>query len=138
MQGCDSGWCHNDNHAQAEPRSRVTSRIAVSHCRSCRTLTWWADEVRADPWDALATAFGEARVIDRLPGVAAPGTEVLVCRQPPGTSTSWLPARTWLEAAPDLFVARDGRQLLISSPSVDLRAVFGDRPSTTRPALCPA
>jgi hypothetical protein len=97
-------------------------------CPRCRTVAWSIDGRTLDPWEAVAVAFGGATVLDRLPAVGAPGNEVLVCRPTAPTRLAWLPARRWVAAAPDLFVTKQGRVLLITSPSPVLGEVLGEEP----------
>jgi hypothetical protein len=138
MRSCDNEQRDPHSHIQAGPQARVTSRVSVTVCPHCLGVTWWLDEAVTDPWDAVAAVFGEATVVDRLPAVAAPGYEVLICRQPPRAGMGWLPIYTWLEAAPGLFMAREGRHLLITSPHLDLSIVFRSGAPVRRTAPTPA
>lgn len=96
---------------------RVADGLVAAVCPQCRTITWWLEGNTIDAWDGATTSFGHSTILERLPAVGAPGPEVVVCRPPVGTRLAWLPARRWFEAAPQLFVAREGRRLLISSPN---------------------
>jgi hypothetical protein len=101
-------------------------------CPRCRTVDWTIAGRAVDPWEAVEVAFGGATVLERLPAVGAPGTEVLVCRPGPGIRLAWLPGRRWVAAAPDLFVTKQGRVLLITSPNPALGDVLAQEP--LRPA----
>lgn len=113
--------------------------MAVSICGECGAVMWWDREGRRhDAWEATRATFGQAPVLSRLPAVGAPGPEVLVCRAPAGVRLAWMPERVWLESAPELYVARDGRRFLIASPSCDLSAVLEGVARPVRSARSPA
>lgn len=95
----------------------VTREIEIVACARCGTIEWFRSGAAIEPFDGMADVFGEFDLVATLPGVSAPGREVLLYKAPRGVSRSLLaalPSRTWLEAAPGLAVSHDGRHLLVS------------------------
>ncbi len=96
---------------------QVTSDVEVAACASCRTVDWFRDGSAIAAFDGMAAVFGAFDLVATLPGVSAPGHEVLLYRVPRSSSRTLLralPVRVWLEAAPGLAIAHDGRHLLVS------------------------
>lgn len=86
---------------------------------------WAVDGEPLDPAEGLARAFGHFELVSELEGLRTPGPKVLAYR-PAGrrgrTALHALPERRWLEAAPDLWMARGGELLLLSPTSAVLAA----------------
>jgi hypothetical protein len=126
--------CLSDHEGlQPDPRSGFTfSNLRATACPDCAVVVWWDGDARLEAWDALMASIGQATIIDRMPAVSAPSDEVVVCRTPTGFRVGWLPLHRWVEAAPGLFLARAGRHLLLSSPTVDLGILFNRRQEPRR------
>jgi hypothetical protein len=126
-------------HQTIEPDPRAGfafSHLRAAACPECDVVVWWNAETRLPAWDGLTMGIGEAAVIDRIPAISAPSDEVVVCRTPSGFRLGWLPRHRWVEAAPGVFLARSGRYLLLSSPTLDVAALFNRR-RVHRPRLAP-
>jgi hypothetical protein len=108
---------------------RSGDALLAAVCPDCRAVTWWLNGAEIECWDGAMLGFGRAVVLEKLAAVGAPGDEVLICRPPAGTRLAWLPTRRWVEAAPQLFVAREGRRLLMSSPNPALTGVMTSQKS---------
>ena len=95
----------------------VTRDIEIAACGACGTIDWFRRGAPIPSFDGMAEVFGMFDLVATLPGVSAPGPEVLLYKAPRGASRSLLdalPRRTWLEAAPGIAVSHDGRHLLVS------------------------
>jgi hypothetical protein len=95
----------------------VTADIEVAACASCRSIDWFRQGTSIPAFDGMAAVFGAFDLVATLPGVSAPGPDVHLYKVPRSASRSLLgslPVRTWLEAAPGLAIAHDGRHLLVS------------------------
>ena len=113
---------------QPDPRSGFTfSNLRAAACPVCHTVLWWEGEARLPAWDGVSTGIGQATIIDRIRAISAPSEEVAVCRTPTGFRLGWIPRHRWVQAAPGLFMARSGRHLLLSSPTVDLADLLNGR-----------
>jgi hypothetical protein len=108
---------------------RSGDALLAAVCPDCRAVNWWLNGAEIECWDGAMLGFGRAVITERLAAVGAPGDEVLICRPPAGTSLAWLPPKRWVEVAPQLFVAREGRRLLMSSPNPALTGVMTSRRS---------
>lgn len=96
---------------------QVTRDIQIAACAVCGTIDWFRDGASIPAFDGMADVFGMFDLVATLPGVSAPGPEVLLYRAPRGASRGLLdalPRRAWLEAAPGLAISHDGRHLLVS------------------------
>ena len=122
---------------EPDPRAGFTfAHLRAAACPECDVVVWWNGEQRLPAWDGLTMGIGQATIIDRMPAISAPSEEVVVCRTPGGFRLGWLPRHRWVEAAPEVFLARSGRYLLLSSPSLDLAVLF-NRGQARRPQLVP-
>lgn len=95
----------------------VTRDIAVAACADCGTIEWFRSGRRIDAFDGMADVFGAFDLVTTLPGVSAPGREVMLYKAPRSASRAFLdalPRRTWLEAAPGVAISHDGKHLLVS------------------------
>ena len=95
----------------------VIDDIEVTACGTCGIVDWFRDGEAIDPYDGLAEVFGMFDLVATLPGVAAPGPEVMLYsapRRPARDLLKALPHKVWLLAAPGLAVSTDGRHLVIS------------------------
>jgi hypothetical protein len=126
-------------HDAMEPDPRAGfafSDLRAAACPECDAVVWWNADTRLVAWDGLTMGIGQATIVDRISAVSAPSQEVVVCRTPPGFRLGWLPRHRWVEAAPDVFLARSGRHLLLSSPTLDVAALF-NRPRVRHRRLVP-
>jgi len=117
-------------HEGLEPDTRsgfTFSSLRATVCPECDAVVWWNGDARLPAWDGVTMGIGQAAIIDRMPAISAPSEEVAVCRTPSGFRLGWLPRHRWVEAAPGLFMARSGRHLLLSSPTVDLADLLNQR-----------
>jgi hypothetical protein len=122
---------------EPDPRAGFTfSHLRAAACPECDVVVWWNGEQRLPAWDGLTMGIGQATIVDRMPAISAPSEEVVICRTPAGFRLGWLPRHRWVEAAPGVFLARSGRYLLLSSPTLDLAALFNRR-RAHRPQLVP-
>lgn len=127
---CVNSDCIIGRHRIADPSTvRPADALTAGVCTTCHAVRWWRHGTELDPWDGALLGFGQAALLETLTAVGAPGECVLVCRAPAGTRLTWLPSRRWFEAAPQLFVAREGRRLLMSSPNPVLTGVMTHRRS---------
>lgn len=95
----------------------VIDDIEVTACAECRTVDWFRDGELIDPFDGLTEVFGMFDLVATLPGLAAPGDEVMLYTAPKKAARDLLkalPPKLWLLAAPGLAVSTDGRHLLMS------------------------
>lgn len=96
---------------------RVTRDVSLAACGACGTVAWFRGSDRVDAFDGMAEVFGMFDHVATLPGVAAPGRDVMLYRAPRGASRDLLgalPLRAWVVAAPGIAVSHDGRHLLVS------------------------
>ncbi len=123
---------------EPDPRSGFSfSKLSAAACPDCATVVWWEGETRLSAWDGLTMSIGQATVVDRMPAISAPSDEVVVCRTPSGFRLGWLPQHRWVEAAPGVFIARSGRHLLLSSPTLEVLSAMLTRGRAHRPLLAP-
>lgn len=105
-------------HAECEHVARrVTRDISLAACGECGTVEWYRGARRIDAFDGMAEVFGMFDHVETLPGLAAPGREVMLYKAPRGASRDLLgalPLRTWVVAAPGIAISHDGRHLLVS------------------------
>ena len=98
-------------------RLRSHGRTGVIACGVCGLVEWFGANGAIDPAEGVAALFGSYDLIGPMRAVGAPAPEVLAYR--PGRSTraalGVLPESTWLRAAPDLWIATDGRVLLLAA-----------------------
>lgn len=126
---CLSG--HDD--LRPDPRSGLTSsNLRAAACPNCDAVFWWDGDTRLPSWDGVTMGIGQATIIDRMAAISAPSSQVVVCRTPTGFRLGWLPLYRWVQAAPGLFMARSGRHLLLSSPTLDLAAFLNRRQAPLR------
>ncbi len=102
---------------RCDHQSRTVGELSVASCSACGQVEWWGADRPLDPAAGMTRLFGQFDLVGRLPGLRAPGPEVLVYR-PPGrrdhTALSAFPQGHWVEAAPDLWLSHDGSHLLLS------------------------
>lgn len=119
---------NRDFPACSHVRASVTREISIVACGVCATIDWFRDGHPIAAFDGMADVFGLFDLVATLPGVSAPGREVMLYKAPRGASRSLLealPRRVWLEAAPGVAVSHDGRHLLVSP----VEGAFTGRPS---------
>jgi len=90
-----------------------TTRIEVEG----DVLSWSRDGERLDPAEGMADLFGRFELTSRLPGLHAPGQEVLTYQAPTPRAArrlSAIPAGRWLRVDDTLWLTHDGRHLLLS------------------------
>lgn len=103
----------------------VTADVQLAACADCGTLDWFRHGAAIPAFDGMAEVFGMFDLVATLPGVSAPGPEVMLYKAPRGISRDLLkalPARTWMEAAPGLAISHDGRHLLVSPMTPEYEA----------------
>lgn len=120
----------NSNHARTDDTHvmrPVTPDISIVACADCGTIEWFRGGSPIQAFDGMADVFGMFDLVATLPGVNAPGREVMLYKAPRGSSRTLLealPRRIWLEAVPGVAVSHDGRHLLVSP----IESVYSGRP----------
>lgn len=91
--------------------------LEVVSCDNCVEVAWYRGGEWMDPAEGMAELFGQYDLVGRLEALSAPAPEVLLYRPPNRRWRAHLdafPKRTWLEAAPDLWLSHDGEHLLLA------------------------
>jgi hypothetical protein len=97
-----------------EIRSKGDLDAAI--CTRCGAVDWYRAGKPISAEVALASLFGDYDLVGTLDAVSAPGDRVLLYRPARGRRSALdiLPAKCWLEVAPDLHASHDGAVLLLS------------------------
>ena len=101
----------------------VGDGIEIAACAGCGTVDWFRRGHAIAAIEGMTEVFGMFDLVATLPGVSAPGPEVLLYKAPRGASRTLLaalPPRAWLEAAPGVAISHDGRHLLVSPSHPDV------------------
>ena len=113
---------------EPDPRSGFTFLdLRAAACPECDAVVWWNGEDPAPGLGRRDHGHRQAAIIDRMPAISAPSEEVVVCRTPSGSGSAGSPAIVGSRRRPDVFMARSGRHLLLSSPTLDLADLFNRR-----------
>ncbi|CAN5753570.1 hypothetical protein BH23ACT5_BH23ACT5_22710 [soil metagenome] len=100
-------------------RLRTWGQTGVIACSDCGLVEWFGTSGPIDSAEAMAALFGSFDLIGSMPAIGAPAEQVLAYRPTRARrgALSVLPAKTWLQAGPDLWLATDGATLLLASPN---------------------
>lgn len=93
-------------------------RIAVAACADCGRVEWMSDRGIVDPAEGMAALFGSFDLMGSMDALGAPGPEVLVYSPPnqrKRRNLDALPTKSWLKAAPHLWMSTDGEVLLLAT-----------------------
>jgi hypothetical protein len=117
---------HTDNTTSATESSdecrhvlETVGRIGVIACGSCGLLEFFGARGPLDPAEGVAGLFGNFDLVGPLEAVGAPSRRVLVYRPARGRKAALavLPEGVWLRAGADLWIASDGRVLMLATPN---------------------
>lgn len=97
---------------------QTVGRIGVIACGQCGLLEFFGARGPLDPAEGIAGLFGNFDLVGPLPAVGAPARRVLVYRPARGRKAALavLPEGVWMRAASDLWIASDGRVLMLATP----------------------
>jgi len=97
---------------------QTVGRIGVIACGQCGLLEFFGARGPLDPAEGIAGLFGNFDLVGPLPAVGAPARRVLVYRPARGRKAALavLPEGVWMRAATDLWLASDGRVLMLATP----------------------
>ncbi|HSJ34556.1 MAG TPA: hypothetical protein VLB85_05835 [Acidimicrobiia bacterium] len=97
---------------------QTVGRIGVIACGQCGLLEFFGARGPLDPAEGIAGLFGNFDLVGPLPAVGAPARRVLVYRPARGRKAALavLPEGVWMRAATDLWIASDGRVLMLATP----------------------
>ncbi len=93
-------------------------RVAVAACGHCGTVHWMSDDGPIDPAEGMAHLFGNFDLIGHVDALHAPSPTVLAYAAPSARrrrNLGVLPANTWLQVAPDLWLSHDNETLLLAT-----------------------
>lgn len=92
-------------------------RYGVIACPACGLVEWFGPQGAVDPAEAMAALFGSFDLIGSVPCVGAPARSVLAYGTGPARRRALdiLPRHCWLAASPELWLATDGRVLLLAT-----------------------
>jgi hypothetical protein len=92
--------------------------VAVAACGECGRVDWFGTEGKVDPAEAVAALFGSFDLIGPMEALAAPSSQVLAYKAPnprKRRNLDALPQGVWLKVGPSLWLAHDGRVLLLAT-----------------------
>lgn len=97
----------------------TVGRIGVIACGSCGMLEFFGARGALDPAEGVAGLFGNFELVGPLAAVGAPARRVLVYRPARGgkAALAVLPEGVWLRAGAELWIASDGRALMLATPN---------------------
>ena len=111
--GPPGGGCSAEHEVQREVRNGVLAGA----CGECREIRFRCAGGSADPWEALASLFGDYRLVGRIDAIRAPAAEVLAYRPRRPENASALeaaPPHRWFKAADRLWMCHDRSLLLLA------------------------
>lgn len=91
--------------------------LTVIACADCGEVSFSDAAGFVTRRNGLARLFGQFDLVGSLPGLGAPGRQVLLYRPPDRRTAAALrawPSRTWLEGDDGLWVSHDGQHLLLA------------------------
>lgn len=97
----------------------TVGRIGVIACGHCGLLEFFGARGSLDPAEGVAGLFGNFELVGPLAAVGAPARRVLVYRPARGRKAALavLPEGVWLRAGAELWIASDGRALMLATPN---------------------
>ncbi len=90
----------------------------MSACATCRQVDWRDPNGEIDASEGMAALFGSFELIGSLDALGSPAPEVLLYEAPSARkrrNLSAFPEKTWVKAAPDLWLTHDGERLLLAT-----------------------
>lgn len=92
--------------------------LYVAACATCRQVDWSDQSGELDPSEGMAALFGSFELIGTLDALGSPAPEVLVYQAPSvrkRRNLAAFPEKTWVKAAPDLWLTHDTERLLLAT-----------------------